>query len=143
MVIEQEWSNLSADILSIKPGANGTPTLDLKLTNLFANNSSADGIDMSAFFADGGRYLTTEFEGLDIQSATTTDQKSNSIQCYTNLFEEDLHQNYKKGLHYHENMQDESSYGWYRRSQPPNLFIRQLMDSLMMILSSTLLLPRI
>ena len=79
VIIEKEWSNLSADIFSIKPGSNGTPVLDLKLTNLFAANSSADGIDMSAFFTEGRYYLTTEFEGLDIQSATTTDQKSNSV----------------------------------------------------------------
>ncbi|MFL2692615.1 MAG: Calx-beta domain-containing protein [Gammaproteobacteria bacterium] len=79
VIIEKQWENLSADILSIKPGSNGTPTLDLKLTNLFANNSSADGIDMSAFFTEGRYFLTTEFEGLDIQTATTTDQKSNSV----------------------------------------------------------------
>ena len=78
VIIEKEWSNLTADILAINTGVSGTPTLDLKLTNLFATNSSADGIDMSAFFTEGRYFLTTEFEGLDIQTATTTNQKSNS-----------------------------------------------------------------
>ena len=77
VIIENEWT-YSADILSVSPGSNGKPTLDLKLTNLFADNSSADGIDLSAFFTEGRYFLTTEFEGLDIQSASTTDQKSNS-----------------------------------------------------------------
>ena len=78
VIIEKEWSNLTADILAINTGVSGTPTLDLKLTNLFATNSSTDGIDMSAFFTEGRYFLTTEFEGLDIQTATTTNQKSNS-----------------------------------------------------------------
>ena len=46
VVIEQEWSNLSADIL-IKPGANGTPTLDLLLTHWSLVQLRTD---MSAFF---------------------------------------------------------------------------------------------
>ena len=78
ILIEKEWANVSADVLSISKGATGTNNLDLKLTKLFSDNSSADGIDMSAFFTEGRYFLTTEFEGLDVQTATTTDQKSNS-----------------------------------------------------------------
>ena len=57
ILIEEELVNTVADVMSVSTDANGTPQLDLKLTNLFNQNTSADGIDMSAFFESGGRYF--------------------------------------------------------------------------------------
>ena len=77
VLIQDEWDNITADVLSVTTGDNGTPQLDLKLTNLFSANSSASAIDLSAFFEVGGRYfLTTEFEGLDVRAADANNNKS-------------------------------------------------------------------
>jgi len=77
ILIQDEWENTVADVMSVSIGANGTPQLDLKLTNLFSQNTSATDIDMSAFFVSGERYfLTTEFEGLDVLAADSTNNKS-------------------------------------------------------------------
>jgi hypothetical protein len=77
VLIQDEFANTVADILSVSTGSNGTPQLDLKLTNLFSQNTSDTSIDMSAFFDVGGRYfLTTEFEGLDIRGADANNNKS-------------------------------------------------------------------
>ena len=77
ILIEDEFVNIDSDVMSVSTGNGGTPQLDLKLTNLFNQNTSANSIDMSAFFESGGRYfLTTEFEGLDILAANATNNKS-------------------------------------------------------------------
>ena len=77
ILIEEEFVNTVSDVMSVSTGSNGTPQLDIKLTNLFNQNTSANSIDMSAFFESGGRYfLTTEFEGLDILAANATNNKS-------------------------------------------------------------------
>ena len=77
ILIQDEFANTVADILSVSTGSNGTPQLDLKLTNLFSQNTSDTSIDMSAFFDVGGRYfLTTEFEGLDVRGADANNNKS-------------------------------------------------------------------
>ena len=85
LLIEAEFQNTVQDVISVSTGENGTPTLDLKLTSLFSQNSSS--MDLSGFFAESileeGSYkapnvynFTVDFEGIEVQAAVSQDSKS-------------------------------------------------------------------
>ena len=39
LVVDAEFENTIQDVMSVSTGENGTPTLDLKLTSLFSQNT--------------------------------------------------------------------------------------------------------